>query len=71
METLLGDCGLILLSPHTWLWEQAKGKMSLGDVHHLRKGVQDKELARQRRQRRHQERSVVLLRVHLPRFGSP
>ena len=31
-------CGFILLSPHTWLWEQAKGKMSLGDVHRLRKG---------------------------------
>ncbi len=31
-------CGLVLLSPHTWLWEQAKGKMPLGDVHRLRKG---------------------------------
>ena len=31
-------CSLVLLSPHTWPWEQAKGKMSLGDVHRLCKG---------------------------------
>ncbi len=29
---------LILLSPHTWLWEQVNGKISLGYVHRLRKG---------------------------------
>ncbi len=38
-ETQLRECGLILLSSHTWLWaKKAKGESVVGDAHRLRKG---------------------------------